>query len=38
MDACRVAQVQMLGGQALLRTGNGREYLLEEEQRGEEVR
>lgn len=32
----RVAQVQMLGGQSLLRTGNGREYLLEEEQRGEE--
>ncbi len=32
-----VAQIQMTGGQSVLRGANGREYLLEEEQRGEEV-
>jgi hypothetical protein len=33
----RVAQVQMVGGQSVLKGANGREYLLEEEQRGDEV-
>uniref|UniRef100_A0A7S2QSI6 H(+)-exporting diphosphatase n=1 Tax=Chlamydomonas chlamydogama TaxID=225041 RepID=A0A7S2QSI6_9CHLO len=32
----RVAQIQLVGGQSVVARGNGREYLLEEEQRGEE--
>jgi len=32
----RVASIQLTGGQAVLRSQNGREYLLEEDQRGEE--
>jgi H(+)-translocating pyrophosphatase len=32
----KVAQIQLTGGQTSVRSGNGREFLLEEEQRGEE--
>jgi len=34
---CRVSNIHMVGGQSVLKGANGREYLLEEEQRGDEV-